>query len=107
MKMKKVYLINVLKGMITGVVSIICLLTISQDLTAQTIQFNGGSCVLDTIVKGSGFARADFTYSLDENAKIFALLVLVEKGQLVTNKNKVADCSEEHLYGKIPANSAK
>ncbi|MDR3340664.1 MAG: hypothetical protein LBT25_11360 [Candidatus Symbiothrix sp.] len=84
---------NTLNGVVTGMICAICLFAMSQGLTAQTIQFKGGSCVLDTVVEISGgfvakYARVGFKYTLDENAKVDVLYVLLEKGQFVANRKK-------------------
>jgi hypothetical protein len=77
------------RGIITGMICAICLFAMSQGLKAQTIQFNGGSCVQDTIVKiRTGFARVDLKYTLDEDAQADALLVLFNKGQLLVGSRK-------------------
>ncbi|MDR3094189.1 MAG: hypothetical protein LBU62_06060 [Bacteroidales bacterium] len=82
-----------MKTRITGMICAICLFAMSQCLTAQTIQFKGGSCVLDTVVEIPGgsmikYARVDFKYTLNENATIKVLHVLLDKGLFVVKKNK-------------------
>jgi hypothetical protein len=84
---------NTLKGAITGMICVICLFAMSQGLTAQTIQFKGGSCVLDTVVEIPGgfavkYVRVSFKYTLDENAKTDVLYVLLDKGQFVASGRK-------------------
>jgi hypothetical protein len=87
--MKKETFINI-KGIITGMICAICLFATSQGgLKAQTIRFNGGSCVQDTIVKiRQGFARVDFKYTLDEDARADTLRVLLDQGQLLAGSRK-------------------
>ncbi|MDR2653140.1 MAG: leucine-rich repeat domain-containing protein [Prevotellaceae bacterium] len=65
----------------------------AHGLSAQTIQFEGGYCVLDTIVETEAggmagrYVRVDFKYTLDENATMEALMTLLKNGQLVAGRN--------------------
>ena len=65
----------------------------AYEVVAQTVQFEGVSCVLDTIIELPGGSvnksvQIDFKYTLDENTTIDALTVLLKEGQIVVGKNK-------------------
>jgi signal transduction histidine kinase len=92
-KMKSKNRKNALRSAIAGTICAICLLATAQGLTAQTIQFQGVSCVFDTIVEVGGgftnkFVRVGFKYTLDENVMVNVLTTLLDKGQFRANRRK-------------------
>ncbi|MDR1197726.1 MAG: hypothetical protein LBK94_01765 [Prevotellaceae bacterium] len=84
---------SVFKGAVIGMICAICLFATAHGLSAQTIQFQGGYCMPDTVVETTGgtmgrYVRVDFKYTLDENATMTALTALLDKGQFVAGKKK-------------------
>jgi len=83
-----------IKGLMLGMVcAAICLFANAQDIVKHTIQFKGGSCVFDKMVEIPGgtvskHVRVDFQYTLNEDATISTLMVLMSEGQFVAGKKK-------------------
>jgi len=63
------------------------------EVVSQTVQFEGVSCVLDTIIelpRGSDNKDVliDFKYTLDENTTMDALKALLKEGQIAVGRKK-------------------
>ncbi|MDR2293440.1 MAG: hypothetical protein LBE11_08225 [Prevotellaceae bacterium] len=77
----------------TSLIGAALMLLATLQSASQTIQFEGGSCVFDTIVETKGgvsgrSVRVDFKYTLDENATLTDMKTLLDKGQFVAGRTK-------------------